>query len=56
MVLIINTEKQQLTLFPESTLPVIPPRETPDDVQKGEVAENIAMLAIKGSKGGYHAL
>ena len=54
MVLITNTEKRQLMLFPDPTLPVIPPREARDDVHNGDVAETIAMLALKLV--GYHCL
>ena len=49
-----NIINEQLALFPEPTLTVTPPRETRDDVHKGEVAENIAMLALKLV--GYHCL
>ena len=49
-----NRTNEQLALFPEPTLQVIPPRETRDDVHKGEVAETIAMLALKLA--GYHCL
>ena len=50
----LNIINRQLVLFPEPTLTVTPPRETRDDVHKGEVAENIAMLALKLA--GYHCL
>ena len=47
MVIKSNSIIEQLTLFPEPTLSVIPSHETRDDVHKGEVAENLAMLALK---------
>ena len=54
MVINSNTINEQLAMFPEPTLTVRPSRETRDDVHKGEVAENIVMLALKLA--GYNCL